>query len=1020
MDTSFSPNPISTVQFIPVITYLNLLGDFLFCENFLNEIDQRKQIPIVNALYEYLERNYDNLSQNLKLIRSLLQGSDLYGELENEDIDEVFVNVMLDYIITSLVFDKYGNIYGFLANVFRGREQLKYYHISKTMKEELTNARFENEYGPSSSLSNLSISRIINDIIMPLFPVPSTDQNLLSLDYSFAQAGSLYLRLGRLSDSYYSLNEKFDYPEDENLFEQYIATGYFVQIHHYQKIDTPYSALRAFALPVLIRYITTEEKLNNVDIKNLINDPYHWKVAYDKFFQNVEEAFMEIETQLSNDYTYKMHQSFSYFQNRVLMAAVVLNTSCAHLDDSVRNNLLPYYMHYGEEIQCKDDEVLPNINAWFLSQIKNVGNVYETFDLNILGNFLNESPIGKLRGVIVYLVTPNNFNPSEHLSYDLLQFHDMSNNVSDYFALVWEKYTASLKCEIEDPEYFQKIIGPSRDDLVNTGKRIILKSANQSVDVFINEIVKHKKRRLEYFLTYSNTDDREWWKEFGLSLVPFYPCLENMDEKYVEVHKNLCAREDIHFLNKYSIVLPPIMDVSSRNLIKFYGTTERVVFLKEIILKVSDRLFNFSRKNTSPEEIAIVTNEFYNKLALDLVEPKFEFLSFRSKEMRFMQKVFSTLQTEITQSFESVNNMLDRISNLQSSSKIIINENINNSNQSLLVNSRNNITGFGYKFKYIDELNNKIKIVELRTGYELKEKIFISPSWDSSQGLKIHTKYDSTPNNSVIFISSTHNSSKIEELLLKIENGTLVPLNKTTQLIYEVNNQLWNTSIKSIFHGIATHDHNDDLCNFDDYLQTAGEVCFRHARSVDRYEKNKKITQLLWRNKFEENVILQNQIHDMLKMYFFETDTALFKFLSNWLKDNNFENSDWTKKNIKLKSQLLYKLLYEVYLNTRFISNLTAEYTINSSYTYKDRSIIEQGTTLETIVKDYTHQKSEYLVTFQDFYAKRNYATTGHMRITSDTMAATRYNGCFFFRNTSLRIGYENESVLSQIDKINL
>lgn len=983
MDTLFSTNPISTVQLIPVVTYLNLLSDFLFSENFLNEIDQRKQVPIVNSLYEYLERNYDNLARNLKLIRSLLQGSDLYGELENEDIDEVFINAMFEYIISSLIFDKYGNIYGFLANVIRDVEKLEYDQILKSLREELTNARFENEYGPSSALSNLSISRILDDILMPLFPVPSVaDLNLLSLDYSFAQAGSLYLRLGRLNDSYYSLNEKFDIPKDGNLFEQYIATGYFVQIHHHQKIDSPYSALRAFALPALIRYIKTEETVKNVMIKNIIYNPHHWKVAYDNFFQIAEEAFLQIETKLSNDYTYKMHQSFSFFQNRALMAAVVLNSSCEHLEESVRTSLLPYYINYHEQIQCKENETLPNINEWFASQINNIANVYEKFQLDILDEFLQESPIGKLRGVTVYLVVPNFKKnvPLEYSSYDLLQFDDVSNNVTDYFALVWENYTASLKCEIEDPEYFQKIIGPGRDELINTGKRIVLKTANQSLGVFINAIVKHKQKRLEHFLTYYTSDDSEWWKEFGLSLVPFYPCLENMDEKYEEVHKSMCAREDIHFLNKYTKVPGLIMTVTSQNLIESFGTTQRVVFLKEMLLKVSDRLHS-SRRKTSPEGIVRATNEFYNKLALNLVDTKFEFFSLPTVEVRFMHQVFTRLQTEINQSFQSVNKMLDRVLNLEGSLSIPI----ANSNQSLLVQSRDNVTGFGYKFKYTDD---KQEIVILRTGYEQKEIMFIAPDWKSFQGLKVHTKYERTPNDSVIFIASTRNSTKIEKLLLKLKNGTLVPSNRTSQLIYQIDNQIRETSSRAIFYAITKHDHNDDLCNFDDYLERAGEVCFRRARYLDRYERNKKITQLLWRKEYGDNMVLQNQIHDMLETYFFPSDTVLIQFLTNWLKDNNFLKSDWSKRNIIIKSQLLYHLLYDVHLDSRFITKANAEYLINFRYTYKDRSIIEEGKTLEGIVNDYSNQKSEYLVTFLDFYAVRNYATTGHMRITSDTQEA--------------------------------
>lgn len=115
-------NPIDAVYLISLYSYFNSLNDFLFSENYLQKYDQHKQIPMVNALYKYLDEHQDDKDD---LIRSLLQGSDLYGEKVGESFDDTFVNKMFEYIISSLVFDKYGDIYGFLADVVLNMISLK-------------------------------------------------------------------------------------------------------------------------------------------------------------------------------------------------------------------------------------------------------------------------------------------------------------------------------------------------------------------------------------------------------------------------------------------------------------------------------------------------------------------------------------------------------------------------------------------------------------------------------------------------------------------------------------------------------------------------------------------------------------------------------------------------------------------------------------------------------------------------------------------------------------------------------
>ncbi|XP_051171722.1 uncharacterized protein LOC127288361 [Leptopilina boulardi] len=966
MDSFILKNPLATVPLIPVINYMNLLSDFLFIEQKLESHNQNKQIPIINALYDYFEENHNNKTMQLKLIRYLLQGSDLYGEEDNENFDKIFVNTMFDYIISSLVFDKYGNIHGFLADTVRKVENLQLDYVLKVIKETLKKATFDNEYGPNSVLTELAVNRIYTDIILPIFPKPKTNLSILSLDYIFAQAGSTYLRLGSINDTYYSdfeNNNNIKY-FNENLFDEYLITGHIIRnLLHYKKIDI--LVLRVFALPALLYYSTTEDKVKNKIITNVIFNPYHWETAYYKFFQYLDNVYNKIEIQLEKDYKYQMHIRFSNFQNRAAIAKFFIDLKCTFLSEKQREIEFISYVHFVENFKCHPGIVLPNINDSYSDQVHTLGEIYGNYDLEITKQCFNRSSlIDNLHNVTIKLVVTdtklvnNDFNNLQYLSYDLLQFYYTNNKTSEYYALIRKDYTVTLIKEADDPKIFQQLIGPSLEDIIRSGKRIIIKFADEGTNEFYEELMKYKKERFKTYLTLFNYSlkNNKWWKEFGLSLVPFYPCLSKI-ATYHNDEKNLCEKENIKFLNNfYDDISSHLIDFNTQSLLSFFGTTIKTIFIKDVILESINGLLE--SEFSTQHEIDII--EFSKQVSLHLEEPKFETISINQEGIDLLTIIVHNLRKKINYNFMSVNYMISHIVLLKCSIVNDIGRVGENRSRNLFVNALNRNTGFGYKFINIfDSVSTS-----LRTDFDFKEKIFVTLVVDFPVNRKTYIKLNNV-------------SFEVEP----------------NYFLYEINNQLTRKDTNISFFGLCSYDNEN--CANEKYLEQTkhSNECLRHWRYVKQLAQKERAIKLL-KNKViidGEHIASEQEIRNKLKQYIFpDNGIFLYYFVVKWLHNKKFEESDWSKSCIIDNPDILNKLKYNLLLENNNVTLLDGESRINSIYTYRERRKIEEGVSIENIIKDFNNQRAGFSVTFEDYYALRNFVTSGYRRITGDTPEAKR------------------------------
>lgn len=963
-----SNNPLHAVQLIPIFNYLTMLSDFLFTEDYLTEANRTRNIPIINALYEYLENHRGDQSRKEELIRHLLRGSDFYEEEANENFDVIFVNAMFDYIISHLVFQKYGNIYGFLIDVFRKAENLQVNFLLNKMKEALKNATFEYDYGATSRLSNLSANRIYNDIILPHFPQPETNLSLLSLDYIYAHAGSSFLRSGRVNTTYYSDYKNYNLTDlNEEYFDEYLIMGRIIE-NLLNRKEIHFSTYKAFALPALACYISTKKEiLKDVKTTNLIFDPSHWKAAYLDFSVYMQDSLEKIKKSFEIDYIYKMHIALSNFRNRAFFAKYVLDRhkSCDFLTAEEREEKIYDYADNAETFQCLRGWPLPNLNEfWMIPQVDNIGKIYKEYGRKIVQESLDGSFLRDLKfsRVSIHLLSPGdiveigNFGDSKQQPYDVLKFQ-FDNNRSEYYAFIWENYTVTFLRETDNPELFHQKIGLSVEELEKNKVNVVLKTFDEDIHAFWENLILYKSKRLRAYLYYADdfTEANEtwktlWWKEFGLSLAPFYTCLANAAEMNYHT-ENICSISNIKFVNKFQDDMSPRMiHKNTQNLLSSLGTTLEAVFSADSCDEIVNEVTSVADNHSFPLKNETLMQSTSEKFSMEIEKPGLEAMSITQRSMELLEKVIEKLKEDSDYKLISIENMLKNIKNLKSNAIKSIGVIGENNSRLMFVNalSYKSDTGYGYKFIYLSEKRDQT--AHLRTVYDI-----------NVQKLILQKEYNKTR-------------------FMVLNNASLLP--ESSHYIYENHNQLRRSATKFSFSGISIdYDYN---CDNDEYFETQKD-------STKKCTRRHRYSEYIYQSELKKHIEHNRQLCEEFFSYgpylqrYSPVSSKLEEFMSHCLEMRNVK-----EKFIMHNPELLNKLRYNLRFEEESISQADIEKRINSIYTYRERRKIEIEGSLDRIFNIYKQMRQQYAVNLEDFYAIRNYGTTGYTRINEDTNEAKR------------------------------
>ncbi|XP_043462397.1 uncharacterized protein LOC122498637 [Leptopilina heterotoma] len=707
-------------------------------------------------------------------------------------------------------------------------------------------------------------------------------------------------------------------------------------------------SFKAFALPALFYYVYLDKK----NVRNVIYDTSFWKVAFLQFYSYLDGTLNEIKSKFEKDTKYQIHNALLGFRSYPAVAKSILDIHCKHLNKKEIKETVREYLYFPGHSQCGKEYFLPNLNEAFMHNVNKVADMYKIHDMKIMQQSFGETFLSYLNDskVVIQLLAPDDkvvsgvFDINTRISYDLIVIYYPKNSTADFYALIRKNYTVTLIKEADDPTDFRLKTGLSVDMLLSHRyHRVNLKSTNQTMDVFWENFMTFKVKRLTSYLKHSGTDLSlgEWWREFGLSLMPFYSCIEK-PENTETVNKNFCELDEINFLHQWDEDIS--FELTNSDIRSFLKTVSTTFKSAQLFLTISQK-YNVTAAN---EDI----DGLMEKLVLHMEEPGFDLTYLTEEDIDLMQTVINTLKQGVNNSFSFVINILNKMKIFKKSNYKIIGHIPEKRNQNVFIKTENanEDTGYGYRFAFLYNYT-----VQLRTDYQFKKQIFAAP-------LNYGTDVEK------IYFEVNFKNEQTEE---------------PTRILYDRNNQLQSVVARRWFAGLSVHEYNIRDCNIDSIPLVS---CTRHARGIrKRWNLDACIKLALSRN---ANLTHDQVLETIGKYTFPDKNSICLQFVEEWTNNTNLTIPAWGEQYIIGNSLLLSKLRYQFSLDINNLSVFNGTFRISSIYTYRERKRIGIEEPMKNIIKDFNNQQTSYVATFEDFYAIRNFATTGYTRITRDTFEA--------------------------------
>lgn len=938
------------LQVVSIFSYINVLSDILFADNYLEKSDQHKQIPIVNALYHYLQDKNDIDERKIKLVQRIINGSDLYGAKDEEKLDLHFVNNLLNHIIKSLVFQKYVNIYGFIAEAVRTSSNESLVALKNHLKNSLQTMRFENENGEPSALDPVAIEGIFENFIKPLFPFEN-DISIISLDFIYGQAGRMFLLSGETNSS-----------KEENLnleiFQQCIQLAHVIeQLVAANQVNR--TALKIFSIPALIYYVYKEKSNFRSEIGNIVTDPHHWALAYEALFSYLNKTFTETR-KLENDHSYQFYVALSNYKNRTTLARETMEKHCPPLSEQEIQKEITKYKNNPKNYNCRNKS-LEDLNQNFHQLINDITLKYYTYEIEIcqqaFGDFassINQNNVviskGNFRN---YFYMTIGFNES-HLQLikptdDFFEFYYPNNETYLYFALLRNGYHVHLIQVNERPNLIRRKIFGKMGRLRNNIFSTLMKRENENFSLFLSKLALEKSKNFNDSLNLSGYDKTrtEWWEEFGLSLIPFYTCVNS-----IKLGKTISASISCPM---DMILMIPIVGTAaniggkmaasvSKSLITISQTTFSTMALRtsmQSTLKVTTSLLS----KEVAQFIALFELKTFQQLGTQfarLMDPGFEFFFLIGKGgMRSIENFIKIIEKKTPTSFESIKAMLKFSEN-----GIRAKEVGTLFGKKVFVNSLlGTESGFGYK--YIRLATGEI--AELRTIPELNQQVPVIVTRITENGEKIYRR-----------ISLETGKEYGDEILIThwLEQSNPGSLQKIDNV---------DGNILKGYRKISTSNKIEILKLATDY-----------AKKVDK--------------------LSEQEIMKELKQYTFPTESGKteFNFVQEWLNHPKLKPPIWAEIYKIPESDLFFQLKFKETIDNPHITMKEAARKIQILYPVNTYRSVLQELPVDKIMTDFIEKKAYSQVTFEDYYALRNYGANGYKKMGEDCHQARRIKNAIY------------------------
>ncbi|XP_043484482.1 uncharacterized protein LOC122512616 [Leptopilina heterotoma] len=307
-----------------------------------------------------------------------------------------------------------------------------------------------------------------------------------------------------------------------------------------------------------------------------------------------------------------------------------------------------------------------------------------------------------------------------------------------------------IHCNSKD--FYQKLGLTPAPKLRENNFLNVKKKKEESFDKFLTRISEERATLLNKTLAAEGYDQtrKEWWKDFGLSLIPFYTCRHAVVEKKYEEAELSCLMDAItaipvvrEFANLFSKLTTSVTKTVIHSAGTTFSSLAQRMTVKEVLLKlgpvIATEVQNLSRQ---------FTMETFKKFGLSLfryLDPGFEFIYTIGKSgirsiitlVTVIRKYISSLESIIMDLLATENKIENSIRKVGTIS-----------NWDIFVNSlTQKNSGYGYKFlqlpdkrtfqlRRIQEYNTKLPVVliseedetlcmtlNIKTG-EVRKKVF--------------------------------------------------------------------------------------------------------------------------------------------------------------------------------------------------------------------------------------------------------------------------------------------------------
>lgn len=378
---------LNTIQIISTVTYLQRLSNFMHLSYNLDVNDKNNSLAIINSFVNYLYINENNRN-HLNFLTHWLLNDNIYFDIDNADeiqYSKYFKTILFNHIIGCVVFKNYGNVYGFMAEVYRHMKKKQ-----QTMRIFVRNAKLKlKEINEVNSLGNFvldedAIEIILHRMIISQFPEHRRMLNLYSMDFIYAHAG-FNLYNAELVEFHYNYSSTMKWGtqhihHSDYRFDDCLEIGLAVhQLIMSGEIDR--RAFRIFALPAIFYYIKTRRvELEQVEISEIVTNQNHWNEAYEMLFNKLKRFFSFSNTIMRRDAKYQYYLAVYNFKNYSTLAREEIVENC---DLSIKEQLeveTEKYVKNPKNYTCSNDgRKLSPLDTLFKSKMNKFLYKYHNF-----------------------------------------------------------------------------------------------------------------------------------------------------------------------------------------------------------------------------------------------------------------------------------------------------------------------------------------------------------------------------------------------------------------------------------------------------------------------------------------------------------------------------------------------------------------------------------------------------------------------------------------------------------------